>query len=242
METTFDGLLNKRVTLEQPAKGFRVAVDTVLLASAVPALVGQRGLDLGCGAGGAMLALACRVADICVAGLEIQPELAELCRRNIILNKFQGRLSVEVGDVAQLDEPGAFDHALMNPPYHDAARHDASDNDIKRIANTSSGGDLAIWIAHAAKALKPDGMLTMIHRADCLDDILAELGRSFGRVDIVPVLPTLDAPPKRVIVRARKGGEKVVHTGQPLILHGDGGRYTDEAESILRHAEPLRFH
>ncbi len=36
METTFDGLLNKRIWLEQPAEGFRIAVDTVLLAAAVP--------------------------------------------------------------------------------------------------------------------------------------------------------------------------------------------------------------
>ena len=31
---------------------------------------------------------------------------------------------------------GVFDHVMMNPPYHDEARHDVSSNPQKRKANT----------------------------------------------------------------------------------------------------------
>ena len=103
MNTTLDGLLDRRVTLEQPAEGYRVAVDTVLLAAAVPIETGQKALDLGCGVGGAMLCLACRVPGITITGIEIQDELTQLCRANIARNTFATGLDVVQGDVARLE-------------------------------------------------------------------------------------------------------------------------------------------
>ena len=46
-------LLGQRVTCLQPENGFRVAIDAVLLAAAVPARPGQRTMDVGCGSGAA---------------------------------------------------------------------------------------------------------------------------------------------------------------------------------------------
>ena len=53
METplTDDALLGGRVRLLQPRKGYRVAVDAVLLAAAVDAAENARILDLGAGVG-----------------------------------------------------------------------------------------------------------------------------------------------------------------------------------------------
>ena len=60
--------------LRQPVEGYRAAVDPVFLAAAVDAKAGQRALDLGCGAGAALLCLARRVDGALVDGLEVQPE------------------------------------------------------------------------------------------------------------------------------------------------------------------------
>ena len=59
---TEDKLLDGRVTLLQPRKGYRVAIDPVLLAAAVPARLGDHVLDLGSGTGAASLCLAARLA------------------------------------------------------------------------------------------------------------------------------------------------------------------------------------
>ena len=244
METTCDGILNRRVTIEQPAKGYRVAVDTILLAAAVPAKAGEKALDLGCGVGGAMLALACRVPRLFVTGVEIQSELAELCRRNIMRNKFEDRMSVINADLLIPDTcplPSDFDHVLMNPPYHDQTRHDVSAVESKRIANTEKKGDLAQWIGRAAQALKPIGTLTLIHRADRLDDILNHIRNLFGDAEILPILPLAGTPPKRVILRAYKGKMGAPKHFPGFVLHQTDSRYTDAAESILRHAKALEF-
>lgn len=236
MKTTLDGILNRRITLEQPAEGFRVAVDTVLLAAAVPAREGQTVLEFGCGVGGAMLALACRVPDVAITGLEIQPELAALAATNIKRNGFASHLCVREGDATHLPSEwqGAFNHVMMNPPYHDRARHDVSVNSLKRRANTEEEGELVQWIASAAGALREGGCLTLIHRADRWSDLGVALQAWFGRVWIKPVLPKPEAAPKRVLIRAEKGGSFQATEVAPLILHQADGAYSAAAEKILR--------
>ena len=64
VQTTLDSVLGGRVTLHQPAVGYRVAIDPILLAAACPAEPGERVVDLGCGVGTAALCLARRVADV----------------------------------------------------------------------------------------------------------------------------------------------------------------------------------
>ena len=64
-----DSLLGGRVRLRQPAAGYRVAIDPVLLAAAVPASAGERALDVGAGSAAAALCLGVRVAGVHVTGL-----------------------------------------------------------------------------------------------------------------------------------------------------------------------------
>ena len=67
-----DTLLGGRVKLRQKRHGYRVAIDPVLLAAAVPAAAGDNVLDIGCGAGAAALCLATRVQGSRVTGIEVQ--------------------------------------------------------------------------------------------------------------------------------------------------------------------------
>lgn len=243
MDTTFDALLNRRVQLEQPAQGFRVAIDTVLLAAAVPAKAGDNVLDLGAGAGGALLCLACRVPQIFIVGIEIQPALAELCLRNIELNSFDAKLEIVKGGAAQLPLhfAEAFDHVMMNPPYHEEAQHDVSPNTIKRIANTEKDGDLEKWILSATRALKPQGVLTLIHRADRLDEILGLVSQKFGEIKVLSIQSKEDKPAGRFILQAKKGGQLSVTKCKNLVMHQAGGGYSEAAESILRHLKSIDF-
>jgi len=241
METTIDGLLDKRVTLEQPARGYRVAVDTVLLAASVPAQAGDAVLDLGCGVGGAMFCLAARVPGVRLTGMEIDEDLAELGRVNIARNSFVADARIIIGD-ASVRHPafaGVFAHVMMNPPYHDEARHDVSDHAQKRRANTEKDGDLAKWLTAAAYVLADSGCLTLIHRADREPEILGLLAGSFGAIEVCAVVPKRAAPPKRTLLRARKQPGSV--TRSEFILHVSDGRYTEAAESILRHAAAMPF-
>ncbi len=240
--TTLDGILDRRVRLEQPAKGYRVGVDTVLLAACVPAQKGQRILDLGCGVGGVMLALACRVPELSGVGIELQSALASLCERNIAANPFALGFSVCVGTVAALPDAcvGAFDHVVMNPPYHETARHDPSPNSLKRTAHEEGEADLTTWIRAACACLAEGGSMTLIHRAEREDSIRQALPKDMRVRDTLFIFPKRGDPPKRVILRAQKGGaEKEAPTEHGLVLHKAEGGFTEEAEAVLRGALPL---
>ena len=244
LPTTVDGLLNRRVQIEQPSSGYRIAVDTVLLASACPAVSGDGILDLGCGVGGAMLSLACRVKGISGIGVDIQQDLIEICLRNITRNPtFAKNLEAEIADARDLPPQwnNVFDQVVMNPPFHEETRHDPSPNKIKSTANTEKDGDLRLWIESAAQALKPSGSLTLIHRADRQEEILSCLQESFGEVFIVPLTAKKFDPPRRIILRARKDALFTATTCKPFALHKPQGGYTDGAEEILRNCQPLFF-
>src|SRR5262249_32310759 len=103
METplTEDALLGGRVRLLQPRKGYRVAVDAVLLAAAVDATETTRILDLGAGVGAVGLCIASRVAASQITGIELQPELAALAERNATLNGVSERVRTIVHDLAR---------------------------------------------------------------------------------------------------------------------------------------------
>jgi tRNA1(Val) A37 N6-methylase TrmN6 len=238
MPPTENGLLGGRVRLLQPARGYRVAVDAVLLAAAADAAPGERVLDLGAGVGAVGLCLVARVPGCRIVGIELQPALAALAARNTALNEVGDRVQTIVHDLALPLPPdlAAFDHVVTNPPYLAAAVADPSPDHSKALATVESSADLARWISVATGALRPAGVLTIIHRSDRLEEIVPLLVRQgWGNVT-VKRLP----PAARVLVRARLG-PPARNESPPLLLHHPDGGYTDEAEAILRHAQPLAF-
>src|SRR5712671_1202103 len=165
---TEDALLGGRVRLLQPRRGYRVAVDAVLLAAAVDARADMRVLDLGAGVGAVGLCIARRVPGCHVVGIELQPALAALAERNAALNDINDRVRTIVHDLAW-PLPitlGKFDHVATNPPYLAAAVADPSPDPGKALATVESSANLARWLEVATGALKPAGTLILIHRSD----------------------------------------------------------------------------
>jgi tRNA1(Val) A37 N6-methylase TrmN6 len=240
METalTEDALLGGRVRLLQSRRGYRVAVDAVLLAAAVHPAPGERVLDLGTGVGAVGLCIAKRVADCTIFGIELQPALAQLAQRNATRNGFGDRVHTIVHDIAWPlpAELGPFDQVATNPPYMAAAAADPSPDRSKALATVESSANLERWLEVATGALKAGGTLTLIHRADRLEEIAAHLVRLQWGALTLKRLP----PAPRVLVRARRGPPSVGES-PPLTLHKPEGGYTEAAEAILRHAAALDF-
>lgn len=239
-----DVLLGGRVRLWQPGRGYRAGVDPVLLAAACPARPGQRVLDLGCGAGAVALCLAARVPGLVLTGVERQPAMADLARRN---GMGQGAaLTVVTADLADLPadlRQQSFDHVVMNPPYFRRGAS-VSGPDPAREAAMGEDTPLATWLAVAARRLAPGGWLSVIQRADRLEDLMAGLG-GLGSVEIVPLWPRAGRAARLVILRARKGGRAPLRLLAGLVLHegshhpGDRDHYTPAAQAVLRDAAPL---
>jgi tRNA1(Val) A37 N6-methylase TrmN6 len=240
--TSDDTLLGGRVKLRQPVDGYRVAIDPVILAAAVPAGAQDRVIDIGCGTGAASLCLAARVPNCRGVGLERDHALAELARDNVARNGFADRLAVIEGDLLHPPgslAPGSFTQVMANPPFLEATRASASPVAARAAAAVESEAMLADWIDCALTMLRDKGTLTMIQRADRLADLLAALGGRAGGIIVFPLWPGEGKPAKRILLQAKKGSAAPLTLAQGLVLHRADGRNSEAAEAILRHGAAL---
>lgn len=238
MEITTDAVLGGAVRLRQERGGYRAGLDAALLAAACGARAGERVLEAGCGVGAALLAAATRAPGAAFTGLERDASALALAAENIALNGLGERVRVLPGDVAQ---PFArlglspFDAALANPPFFDDPTALRGPAPARRAAWIADGG-LAAWTEFLLRAVRQDGALTFIHRAERLADLLALLAPKAGSFQVRPVHPFADAPARRVLVRAVKSGKAPLRLLPPLVLHERGAeaKHTASAEAILR--------
>lgn len=240
MNVTEDRLLDGRVILRQPRDGFRAAIDSVLLAAAIPATEGAKLLEPGIGVGGAALCLAARLPGCDIAGLEIQPELVRLAQQNIQLNGMENTVRVIEGDLANPPDgliPGSFDHVMMNPPFLAAGRVHAPTDQSRALAHVEGAAGLAVWLGFALKMVRSKGSITLIHRADRLDEALAAMTVVTGEIVVFPLWPgRAGKAAKRIIIRGRKDIRAPTRLAAGLVLHENDGSYTAEADAILRGA------
>lgn len=246
-DITEDTLLGGTVVLRQPARGYRAAIDPVLLAAAVGARAGETVLDVGAGVGAAALCLARRVPGCRVKGIELQRDLVHLATENIALNGFAGRVDIMAGDVAKPPPklaPGSYHHVMANPPHLEPAANDPSPLPAKRLADMEGPVDLAAWVGHCLTMARPGGFVVLIHRAERLDALLPLLARRAGEIAVFPLWPfdpfsAQAKPASRVILRARVGSHAPLKLLGGLVLHKPDGGYTEAAEAVLRHGAAL---
>ena len=239
-----DTLLGGRVKLRQPRHGYRAAIDPVLLAAAVPAGDGDTVLDIGCGAGAASLCLAMRVEGSRITGIETQRDLVHLANDNVALNGFFGRFVAVQGDLLHPPprlEPGSFAHVMANPPFLESGAASASPDAAKAAANIEGEADLAAWVRFALLMARPKGSITFIHRADRMEQLLAQLSGRAGEIVVFPLWPGQDKPAKRLLLRARKSVATPTRLTPGLVLHEADGRYTAAAEAVLRGGAALQL-
>jgi len=237
-----DSLLGGRVKFRQPVDGYRVAIDPVLLAAAVPARADDHVLDIGCGAGAASLCLAHRVDGCRVAGIDSDRAMVRLAGDNAELNGMRARIVVMVGDLLrppQRIEPGSFAHVMANPPYLEAGTATAPPDGGKARAHLEGEADLAAWVRFALTMARAKGSITFIHRADRLDHLLAQLSGRAGEITVFPLWAGPGKDARRVIVQARNGVASPARLSPGLVLHEADGRYTEAADAVLRHGAAL---
>ncbi|WP_245284546.1 tRNA1(Val) (adenine(37)-N6)-methyltransferase [Bradyrhizobium sp. th.b2] len=238
-DITEDGFLGGQLRLRQPRGGHRAGHDAILLAAATPARSGDRVVDLGSGVGAAGLAVARRVRGIDLVLVEIDPALAELARNNAGANAIMADvivLDVESGAAAFDDAgltPDSADVVLMNPPFNDPSRHQASPDGERERAHVATATTLAGWVHVARRILRSNGQLALIWRADGIAEVLAALDRGFGSLEILPVHADATSPAIRILVRAVKGGRAPTRLHAALLLKEESGVPNKWVQEIL---------
>lgn len=247
--TTTDEFLGGRISVVQPRSGHRAGSDAVFLAAAAEAQAGDRVLDAGAGVGVAGLCLLVREPEAHVTAVEIDESLCALAAKNGERNGFAGRFTAVAADVTApaklLREAGlvreGYDHVIANPPFHEAGSVRAAPDPARAVAHVMGEGALGRWLRFLTTMAASGAGLTLIHRAECLGDLLTLLEGRFGDVAVFPLFPRQGEPATRVILQGRKGSRAGLRLLPGLVLHRPDGAYTAEAEAVLRGGAALRL-
>lgn len=242
-----DAFLGGRLRVWQPRRGYRAGVDPVLLAASVQAGAGQAVLELGCGVGVAALCLAARVPGVVLTGVEIQPDYADLARRNAA--DAAVALEVVTADLAALP-PGLrqrrFDHVMANPPYFRRDQSTRAQQADREVA-LGEGTALALWVEVAARRVVDGGHVTFIQRAERLPELIALMTARLGSVEVLPLTPRRGRAAQLVLIRGRKGGRAAFRLCDSVLMHagaahdGDRENYTPLVGAVLREGAALPF-
>lgn len=226
---TRDGFLGGRLTLAQPARGFRSGLDSVLLGCAVRPSA-HRLLDLGAGVGTAALCAMVHAPGLTATLVEADPEMVALAALNLEANGLAGRGRALLLDVTAPGRQRAaaglatdhFDAVIANPPYFVEGRG-TSAQPQRQAARQQAPDALDLWVKTAVAHAAPGGEVVFIHAAGALPGLLAAFTRRLGAVTVLPLVPHPAEPAIRVLVRGIKGSRAPFSLLASLPIHPDGG-------------------
>jgi tRNA1Val (adenine37-N6)-methyltransferase len=221
-DESMDEFMDGRLRLIQSTSGYRFSVDAVLVSEFVTTKPGDVVVDLGTGCGIMPLILLLTRPVRYAVGLEIQPHLAEKAVRNAVLNGFQDRMGVILGDIRHPPlAQGKADVVVCNPPYRPRNSGRINPAAEKAIARHEIMASLDDILKTASSLLKPKGRLAVIFPAARLVDVLVRM-RGFGlepkRIRVV--YPGMESEAKLVLLEAWCGGKGGLKVLPPLLNQG----------------------
>ena len=224
-------IVNEDIKLFQNLSGLTYGTDALLLSAFIRGGKGGRAVEFGAGTGIISLLCAKRRKFDSICAVEVQPEYAELCRRNIEANGFEGHISVLCADVQALTQQavgGQVDAVFANPPYIKQGTGVGNADRGKYIARHEVLGGAAEFSKAASRLLKHGGAFYVVYRPDRLDDLMLALRQN----SLAPKRMTLvygDAQHDAclVLVEAKKSGGAGIFVTKPLLIKDNGADSAD---------------
>lgn len=236
-EESFDTLFEGRLKVLQKKQGYRFSIDALLLAHFAQPRPMDRVIDLGTGCGIIPLILAFRGHLKKAVGVEIQPSLADLARRNVALNRFSSRIKIWEKDLKSLEKKRwqeTFDWVIANPPYRKVGTGRINLREEKALARHEIESTLEDVLRIAQHLLREKGHVAMIYPAFRATDLIQEMGRHRLQPKRLQFMHSHGQDEARlVLVEALKGGRPQVRVLPPLFLFDSDGHYTPEATELF---------
>ncbi len=220
----------------QKEQGFRFGMDAVLLADFARIESGDAVADFGTGTGILPLLLMGRQKGKRFDAFEIQPDMAGMARRTMLINGVDDRIHVHLCPVEQtLDvlSPCSVDAIVCNPPYGVPGTTLLNPSDTLSTARHQPPEGLSGWYRMAYRLLKGKGRFHMIYPAPRMLEAMQELEKAH----LAPkrfrlIYPAADKPANLVLIEAMKDAKPMLHPMPPLIIYEKDGSLTPELEQI----------
>ncbi len=219
--------------IQRPGLGY--GVDAVLLAAFAAGETGAKAIsegaelaDLGTGNGIVAMVIAHKIPHTRICGFEIRDDACDRARRSVEISGLAERITIEQIDVADLAADTKYDAVVSNPPYFKKNSAIPSSTSDKYIARHETSAELKDFLKAAARLLKDDGSLYMVHRPDRMVDVLSEM-RALGiePKELQLVTPRQGEAANIMLVHGIKGGGAELKLLPEIPVHDKEQNYTN---------------
>ena len=233
-----DLLGRKGLQIIQNPQKFKFTIDAFLLTGFIQPKPRHQIMDLGAGSGVLPLLIAGQRETGGVVGIEIQPELASMAKRSVLLNGLESKITVLEGDLRSLPESlklNSFDYVIANPPFFPVKQGIISENEALAKAKFEIDCTLEDVVKAAARLVRANGRFAMIYPANRLTELLATMTKSHFapvRLRFIHPKPLVDA--NLLLLEARPSCKTPLTVLPPLYIYDQEGQYTAEMDRIFK--------
>ncbi|MFV0560703.1 MAG: tRNA1(Val) (adenine(37)-N6)-methyltransferase [Enterococcus sp.] len=233
-----DQLYAVDVQIIQSDQVFSFSLDAVLLANF--ARVPKRGkiMDL-CAGNGAVGLFISQQTNASIDEIELQPRLADMAKRSIVLNKLEEQMTVhtiDLKDSLKVVRADSYDLVVCNPPYFKGLpTNKKNPNEHLAIARHEIHTSLDAVIKTSSQLLKTNGRFAMVHRPERFLEILTALqAHQIAPKRVQFVYPSADKDANILLIEGIKGGSlDGFKAAKPLITYDKDGKYTPELQAMI---------
>lgn len=239
MEVLNDLLEYNNLKIYQNTNMFSFSLDSVLLARFV--IINKnvkKILDIGTGNAPIPLILS-TLTNAKIVAIEIQKDVYDLARKNVIYNHLQDRIDLINGDINEQVKTWnteMFDIITCNPPFFKVTENvKLNESEYKKIARHEIKLTLEQIIKISKKLLKNNGSLNIVHRPERLIEIITLMknnGIEPKRIKLI--YPKTGENANILLIEGVKMGKSGLKIEPPLIVHNIDGSYTDEVINLFK--------
>lgn len=233
-----DQLSANGIQIIQSKEVFSFSLDAVLLAN-FPALPKQGCIVDLCAGNGAVGLFMSAHTQAQIIQIELQPRLADMGKRSIALNQLTQQVhmhTLDLKNTTSIVTPDSADLVVCNPPYFkETPQKKKNPNEHLAIARHEIHTNLQEVVTTAAKLLKTNGRLAMVHRPDRFLEIIEEMKRAQiapKRVQFVYPKPEKEA--NILLIEGIKYGKlEGFKCLPPFFVHNQDNQYQPEMQAML---------
>lgn len=211
--------------------------DFVLLRSSTPRII-----DLCCGNAPIPLFLSLKT-QAPIIGVELQPEVADLARRSVLLNRLENQITIvdaDINGVHRLLGANIFDVVTANPPhFRYQPTSNVNKNDFQTIARHEVKITLAALVQEARALCRDGATFALVHRSCRIAEVIAVLhANRFGIKRLRFVYPKKSSEKALLaLIEARQNRPDDTVVLPPLYIYDEDNRYGDEVRQIFNFKE-----
>jgi tRNA1(Val) A37 N6-methylase TrmN6 len=242
-DLSWDSLFDGELICLQHRKGYRFSIDSVLLAHFVKPRSGERILDLGTGSGIIATILIYRWRERIreITGIEIQEGLADLARKNLLINGFTdtGRVvQGDIKDIANLIKAESYDKIVCNPPFYSPLSGRTSQEKEAQLARHQLLATLQDFLFAAAFAVKNGGVISFVYPAEQVGEFLV-LAKKYRlqtkKIQFIYSYPDVTVAARLVIIQCLKNGGEGTEVLAPFYVYcRKNGQFSPEMQALYR--------